>query len=71
MHGYASMLASRIVLTKRSRRTFSHNLPFQSMDSYTKVGCERSSRLIKKTLVRRKPIVVVHFVKFQQTLQLV
>ena len=30
------------------------------MNSNTKVGCERCSRLIKKTLVRRKSIVVVH-----------
>ena len=37
------------------------------MNSNTKVGCERCSRLIKKTLERRKPIVIVHFVKSQQT----
>ena len=37
------------------------------MNSNTKVGCER---LIKKKLVRQKSIVVVHFVRFEQTLHL-
>ena len=44
---------------------------FQSMNSNTKVGYERCSRLIKKTLVRQKSIVVVHFVRFEQILNLV
>ena len=60
-----------IILTKILRRSFSQHLPFQSMNSNTKVGYERFSRLIKKTLVRRKSIVVVHFVRFEQTLHLV
>ena len=60
-----------IILTKSSRRTLSQHLPFQSMNSNTKVGRERCSRLIKKVLVRRKSIVVVHFVRFEQTFQLV
>ena len=38
------------------------------MNSRTKVGYENCSRLIKKTLVRQKSIVVVHFVRFKQTL---
>ena len=43
------------------------------MNSNTKVevGCERYSRLIKKTLVSRKSIVAVHFVRFEQNLHLV
>ena len=41
------------------------------MNSNTKAGCESCSRLIKKILVRRKPIVVIHFVRFEQTLHLV
>ena len=46
------------------------HLPFQRMNSNTQEGCERCSRLIKKTLVRQKSIVVVHFVRFEQTLHL-
>ena len=38
------------------------------MNSNTKVGCERYLRLIKKTLVRKKSIVVVYFIRFEQTL---
>ena len=34
--------------------------PFQSVDSNTRVVCKRCSRLIQKTLARRKSIVVVH-----------
>ena len=60
-----------IILTKGLRRIFSQHLPFQSMNSQTKVVREGCSRLIKKTLVRRKSIVVVHFVRFEQTLHLV
>ena len=60
-----------MILTKSSRHTFSQHLPFQSMNSNTKVECGRCSRLTKKTLVRRKLIVVVHFVRFEQTLHLV
>ena len=60
-----------IILAKSSWRTFSQHLPFQSMNSNTKVGCERCSRLIKKTLARRKSIVVTHFVRFEQALHLV
>ena len=41
------------------------------MNSNTKVVCSRFARLIKKTLVRQKSIVVVHFVRFEQTLHLV
>ena len=47
------------------------HLPFQSMNSNTKEVCERCSRLIKKTLVRQKSIVVVHFVRSEQALHLV
>ena len=60
-----------IILTKKSRRTLSQHLPFQNMNINTKVECERCSRLIKKTLVRRESIVVVHFIRFEQPLHLV
>ena len=50
----------RIILTKSSRRGFSQYLPFQSLNYNTRVRCERCSRLIKKILARRKPVVVVH-----------
>ena len=46
-------------------------LPFQIMNSNTKVRCKRCSRLIKKTPVKRKPIIVVLFVTFEETLHLV
>ena len=46
------------------------HLPFQSMNSNTKEVCERCSRLIKKTLVRQKSIVLIDFVRFEQTLHL-
>ena len=46
--------------------TFTLTFTFQSMNSNTKVGCERCSRLIKKKLVRQTSIVVVHFVRFEQ-----
>ena len=59
-----------IILRKFSRRTSSQHLPFESMNSNTKVRCERCSGLIKKTLVRQNLIVVVHFVRFEQTLHL-
>ena len=49
-----------IILTKSSRCTFSQHLPFQSVNSNTRVGCERCSRLVQKTLARQKSIVVVH-----------
>ena len=39
------------------------------MNSNTQLGCEKCSKLIKKTLVR-KSIVAVHFVRFEQTLHL-
>ena len=41
------------------------------MNSNTRVVCEKYSRLIKKTLVRQKSVVAVHFVRFEQTLHLV
>ena len=47
------------------------HLPFQIINNNAKVGCEKCSRLIKKTIVRRKSIVVVDFVRFEQTLHLV
>ena len=50
----------RFILTKSSRCTFSQYLPFQSMNRNNRIGSKRCPRLIKKTLVRRKPIVVVH-----------
>ena len=59
------MLASLYYSDKKFMANFQPNLPFQSMNSNTKVGCERCSGLIKKTLVRQKSIVVVHFVRFE------
>ena len=49
-----------VILTKLLRCTFSQHLPFPSFNSNTRVGCERFSRLTKKTLARRKSIAVVH-----------
>ena len=49
-----------IILTKSSRCIFSQHLPFQSGNSSTRVGCERCSRLISKTLARRNSIAAVH-----------
>ena len=60
VHGYECMLASLYYFEKISQRTFCQHLPFQSVHGNTKVRCERCSGLIKKTLVRRKLIVVVH-----------
>ena len=65
---YASIT---VLFWQKVHGTFSQHLPFQIMNSNTKVGCESYSRLIKKTRVRRKSIVVVHFVRFEQTLDLV
>ena len=48
------------ILIKSSWRIVSHHLPFQIINNNAKVGCEKCSRLIKKTIVRRKSIVVVH-----------
>ena len=41
------------------------------MNSSTKVGCERYSKLMKKTLVKQKSIVLVQFARFEQTLHIV
>ena len=49
-----------VSVTVLSRRTLRQHLPFQSMNSSTRVGCERCSRLIKRTLVRQKSVVAVH-----------
>ena len=38
-----------IILTKRSRRTSSQHLPYQSLNSNTRVGRERCSRFVKVT----------------------
>ena len=62
MHGYACMLASLYYFNKKFTVQKIHQLlPFQSVNSNTRVRSERCSRLIKKTLARRKSIVVVHF----------
>ena len=50
-----------IILTKSSQCTFSQHLPLQSMNTNTKVACERCSKLIKKTLVRPKSTAAIHF----------
>ena len=49
-----------VILTKSSQRTFNQHLPFQSVNSNTRVGCSRCPRLMQKALARRKSIVVVH-----------
>ena len=56
----------RIILTKSSRHIFRQYLPFQSLSSNTRVGCERCSRVIEKTLARRGSIVVVHFLSLNR-----
>ena len=58
--GYACMLASLYYFHKKFTEHFQQNLPFESVNSNTRVGCERCTSLIKKTLARRKSIVVVH-----------
>ena len=68
---FKDVYVSIIILTKSLQCTFSQHLPFQSMDSNSNVRRERCSRLIKKTPVRRSSTVVVHFVRFEQTLHLV
>ena len=52
---------------KKLRRSFSQHLSFQSVNSNTRVECEKCTRLIKETPARRKSIVV----RLEQTLHLV
>ena len=46
------------------------NLPFQGLDSNSKVGCERCSRIVKKTKSRRDSTAGSTLVRFEQTLHL-
>ena len=48
------------ILTKSSPHTFRRHLHFQSFNSNTRIGCERCSGLIKKSLERQKSIAVVN-----------
>ena len=61
MHDYVCMLPSLYYFDKSSQCTFSQHLPLQSMNTNTKVACERCSKLIKKTLVRPKSTAAIHF----------
>ena len=56
----------RIILTKSSQLTFSQCLTFQSLNSNTRVECEKCSRVIKKTLASQEPIVVVKFLSLNR-----
>ena len=44
---------------------------FHFYEKNTEVGCQKVFNVNKKSLVRRKSIVVIHFVRFEQTLHLV
>ena len=46
------------------------NLPFQGLDSNSRVGCERCSRIVKKTKSRRESTAGSTLVRFEQTLHL-
>ena len=59
-----------LFLTKRSRRTSSRHLSFQSLNSNTKVGHERCSRFIKIT-TKTKVNCCSTLDRFEQTLHLV
>ena len=48
------------ILIKISRGTSSQHLSFLSLNNNTRIGCERCSRLTKKTIEGRKSIVVVN-----------
>ena len=53
-------------MTKSWRRTFSQHLSFQSLNSNTRAGCERCSRLIKKILARWELIVIAHLLGLKE-----
>ena len=59
-----------IIFNKSSRRTSSLNLPFQSLNSNTRVGQERCSRFIKVT-TKKKVNCCSTRDRFEKTLQLV
>ena len=59
-----------LFLTKSSRRTSSQHLPFQSLNSNTRVGHERCSRFIKIT-TKTKVNCCSTLDRFEQTLHLV
>ena len=65
---YASIAV--LFLTKSSRRTSSQYLPFQSLNSNTRVGHERCSRFIKIT-TKTKVNCCSTLDRFEQTLHLV
>ena len=59
-----------LFLTKRSQRTSTQHLPFQSLNSNTRVGHERCSRFIKIT-TKTKVNCCSTLDRFEQTLHLV
>ena len=59
-----------LFLTKSSQRTSSQHLPFQSLNSNTRVGHERCSRFIKVT-TKTKVNCCITLDRFEQTLHLV
>ena len=59
-----------LFLTKSSQRTSSQHLPFQSLNSNTRVGHERCSRFIKIT-TKAKVNCCITLDRFEQTLHLV
>ena len=60
MNSYVHMLESLYSFDKKNHGALlSEHLPFKSVNSNTRVACERCSRLIKK-LARRKSIVLAH-----------
>ena len=59
-----------LFLTKSSQRTSSQHLPFQSLNSNTRVGHERCSRFIKIT-TKTKVNCCSTLDRFEQTLHLV
>ena len=62
---YISIAA--LFLTKSSQRTFSQNLPFQSLNSNTRIGHETCSKFIKIT-TKKKVNCCSALDKFEQTL---
>ena len=60
-----------IILTKSLQRTFSQHLSFQSVNSNTRVGCERCLWLIKKDTSQKKVNYCSTLIRFEQRLHLV
>ena len=65
------MLVSMYYFDKKLTTHLQATFTFSKCEKNTGVGCERTPMLVKKALARRKSIVVVHFGRFEQTLDLV